>query len=132
VDEAGMMAWLAENWLDFAVNASMVILAASVSLTLLRLFIGPTVFDRIMSFDNVAVSIVGMVAILSVKWNSVDYLDIILLFTILGFVSTVAFCLFLHRVYRPHGIAHFLSPGGDKPAKPRRRSLFRRARKKKR
>jgi hypothetical protein len=32
-------------------------------------------------------------------------LDLILIFTLLGFLSAVALCLYLHRAYTPHGPA---------------------------
>jgi energy-converting hydrogenase Eha subunit C len=38
-------------------------------------------------------------AVISVRWNSALYLDLILVFTLLGFFSTVAFALYLHRTY---------------------------------
>ena len=112
--------------MNMVVNICMVMLAVSVSLTMLRLALGPTVFDRILAFDNIAVSIVGMVGVLSIKWKTGDYLDIILLFSVLGFVSTVAFCLFLHRVYRPHGsVANYV--GEDRRIKVERRKPGRKA-----
>jgi multisubunit Na+/H+ antiporter MnhF subunit len=38
-------------------------------------------------------------ALVSVRWRSSLYIDLILVFTLLGFFSTVAFALYLHRTY---------------------------------
>ena len=88
--------------LDTAVTICIMAMALSVLCSLIRLGLGPTVMDRILAFDSIAVSIVGLVVTLSIKWRSSDYMDIILLFTILGFFGTAAFSLFLHRAYKPH------------------------------
>ena len=85
--------------LTLSLAACSVLLAFSLGLCLLRLRRGPTIMDRILAFDTICVLIVGFMAIVSVRWNTALYLDLILVFTLLGFFSTVAFALYLHRTY---------------------------------
>jgi multisubunit Na+/H+ antiporter MnhF subunit len=66
-------------------------------LGIVRLVLGPTVFDRMLAFDLIAVCGVGMMALVSVKWRTGLFLELIILFTLLGFLSTVAFVLFLRQ-----------------------------------
>jgi multisubunit Na+/H+ antiporter MnhF subunit len=80
-------------------------LSLGIFLSLERMRRGPTLMDRILAFDTICVMIVGMMALLSIRWSSSDYLDLILIFTLLGFLSAVALCLYLHRAYTPHGPA---------------------------
>lgn len=72
-------------------------LTLAILLGLFRLARGPTVLDRILAFDLIATSAVGMVVLLSVLWRTAVYLELILIFSLLGFVSTVAFVFHLHR-----------------------------------
>ncbi|MBE0545392.1 MAG: K+/H+ antiporter subunit F [Verrucomicrobia bacterium] len=72
-------------------------LTLAILLGLFRLARGPTVLDRILAFDLIATSAVGMVVLLSVLWRTAVYLELILIFSLLGFVSTVAFVFYLHR-----------------------------------
>lgn len=75
------------------------VLAFCVFLCLIRLRRGPTIMDRILAFDTICVAIVGLMALVSARWRTALYLDLILVFTLLGFFSTVAFALYLHRTY---------------------------------
>jgi len=77
-------------------------LALSAFMALERMRRGPTVMDRILAFDTICVMIVGLMVIVSIRWSSHDYLDLILVFTLLGFFSTIAFSLYLHRTYGRH------------------------------
>ncbi len=74
-----------------------VILTLSVSCGLLRLFLGPTAIDRIMAFDLIATSAVGMIVLLAIQWKTAMYLELILVYTLLGFCGTVAFVHHLSR-----------------------------------
>lgn len=85
--------------LPLTIAFSALVLAFCVFLCLVRLGRGPTIMDRILAFDTICVSIVGFMALVSARWRSALYLDLILVFTLLGFFSTVAFALYLHRSY---------------------------------
>jgi len=56
-----------------------------------RLRRGPSVLDRILAFDLIATCVVAMVVLLSVKWSTPMYLEAILIVSLLGFFTTVAF-----------------------------------------
>ena len=75
------------------------LLTLAILLGLIRLWRGPTVIDRILAFDLVTTSAVGMIVLLSIQWRTVLFLELILIFSLLGFFSTVAFVFYLHRSY---------------------------------
>ncbi|MCL4789870.1 MAG: hypothetical protein KJ070_24340 [Verrucomicrobia bacterium] len=81
----------------FAISFGFAGLTLAIVLSLFRLARGPTVLDRILAFDLIATSAVGMVVLLSILWRTPVYLELILIFSLLGFVSTVAFVFHLHR-----------------------------------
>src|SRR5690554_5283098 len=71
-------------------------LVISILLALYRLFAGPTILDRIIGFDMVAIGIIGIMILLSLIWQSTLYVEIMLIFSLLGFLGTVAFVSFLY------------------------------------
>jgi multicomponent Na+:H+ antiporter subunit F len=73
---------------------SLMLLAAA-TLALYRLLAGPTLLDRIVGFDMGAICIVGMIALLSLYWKTDVFLEIMVIFSLLGFVGTVAFVSYL-------------------------------------
>jgi multisubunit Na+/H+ antiporter MnhF subunit len=72
-------------------------LAAAVLAGLLRLCRGPSVLDRILAFDLVSICVVGMVVLLSVAWRTSVFIEAILIVSLLGFFTTVAFVSYLSR-----------------------------------
>jgi len=73
------------------------LLLGATVLALGRLLAGPSILDRIIAFDLVAISIVGMMVLLSVWWRTHLFVEIMLIFSLLGFVGTVAFVCYLHN-----------------------------------
>jgi multisubunit Na+/H+ antiporter MnhF subunit len=74
-------------------------LTAAIFCGLYRLARGPTVMDRILAFEIIATCAVGMVVLLSIAWRTALYVELILIFSLLGFVGTVALLAHLHRTY---------------------------------
>lgn len=73
------------------------VLTLAIALGMVRLARGPTVIDRIMAFDLITTSAVGMIVLLSIQWKTAMYLELILIFSLLGFFGTVAFVNYLSR-----------------------------------
>ena len=87
--------------IDFAHNAAFGLLTVSVFLGLYRLARGPRVLDRVMAFDLITTCVVGMIVLLSIRWQTPLYLELILIFSLLGFLTTVAFVFYLHKTIEP-------------------------------
>lgn len=73
-----------------------ILLSIAAVLAIVRFLIGPTVLDRVVGFDMVAVCIVGMIILLSVRWKDPVFIEIMLIFSLLGFVGTIGFVSYLH------------------------------------
>lgn len=101
-----------------ALQLCFVLLTLAVLLGLVRLVRGPTVLDRILAFDLIATSIVGLIALLSVKWRTPLYLELVLLFSLLGFVGTVAFVFHLHQTLPARPPDRAEAPAGTASAEP--------------
>jgi multicomponent Na+:H+ antiporter subunit F len=71
------------------------LLTAAILCCLVRMVKGPTVLDRILSFDAITICVVGLMVVLSVQWSTPYFLELILIFSLLGFLGSVAFILYL-------------------------------------
>lgn len=73
------------------------VLTLSILFGLYRLVRGPHVIDRVMAFDLITTCAVGMIVLLSIQWNTPLYLELILIVSLLGFLTTVAFVFYLNK-----------------------------------
>ena len=69
---------------------SLIILLVSVMVLLYRVYLGPTLYDRVIavnSIGTVAVLIIGVIGFLT---GRPDFLDIALLYALINFIGTIA------------------------------------------
>lgn len=93
------------------VQTLIALIIVAICLALYRLFRGPTVIDRLLAFDGIATCSVGILALLSLLWETDIYVELILVYSLLGFVSTVGLVLYLHRTIPVR------NPGDKEPPK---------------
>lgn len=91
------------------------VLTLAVLLGLYRLARGPGVLNRVLAFDLITTCAVGMIVLLSIQWNTSFYLELILIFSLLGFLTTVAFVFYLHKTEAVRNAPATGSPPADKP-----------------
>ncbi len=85
------------NVLSWAVEAALLLYAASMALALWRLLRGPTAQDRVLALDFITVN--GMLAmlVLGIRHASPVYFVAALLLALFGFVASAALAKFLLR-----------------------------------
>jgi multicomponent K+:H+ antiporter subunit F len=71
--------------------------SVAMSITTVRIFIGPSAQDRILAFDSMYTNGMLMLLLLGIRSRSTAYFDMALLIAVFGFVGTVAFAKFLLR-----------------------------------
>jgi multicomponent Na+:H+ antiporter subunit F len=71
------------------ITVSLVILIA-IAVGLVRAFLGPTLYDRVLAVNMVGTLTVLMVAVLGFMTGRPDFLDIALVYVLISFVSTIA------------------------------------------
>lgn len=76
---------------------AMIAISASILLNLYRLWAGPDVTDRILALDTMVINAIGLIVLAGILLGTTIYFEAALLFAMVGFVSTVAFCKFLLR-----------------------------------
>ncbi len=76
---------------------SAVVLTLVISLSLIRVVQGPTVFDRLMGANAIATKTIGLICLIGYVFGRMDmFVDITLAYAILGFIGVVAVAKFVH------------------------------------
>ncbi len=70
---------------------------AALLLSLFRLLKGPDAVDQILALDTMVVNAIGLVVLMGIVFATTMYFEAALLFAMVGFLSTVAFCKYLLR-----------------------------------
>jgi multicomponent Na+:H+ antiporter subunit F len=83
----------------FAVGILAVFIA--MVLVLIRLFAGPTLYDRVLAVNSFGTHTVLFIGLLGFLTGRPDFLDIALLYALINFVGTIAILKFFH--YRAIG-----------------------------
>jgi multicomponent Na+:H+ antiporter subunit F len=65
---------------------------------------GPTIFDRLIGFDTVVISIVGWIVLFSIRAQTAEYLELIIVITGLGFFATVSYFYYLSQPSKRTGV----------------------------
>ena len=72
-------------------------ISAAALLNLYRLAAGPDVLDRALALDTLVINAIALVVVIGVWFGTTMYFEAALLFAMVGFLSTVAFCKYLLR-----------------------------------
>jgi len=66
----------------------------AIFLSFIRFIKGPHLTDRVVAFDTMSIIAVSLLVLLSVAFKSALYLDVALVFALIGFVGTIIFARF--------------------------------------
>lgn len=83
--------------LSIAVSAAFALVGAACVLTLWRLLIGPSIPDRILALDTLAINGIALLVLFGIQQDSTLYFEAAILLALMGFVGTVSLCKYLMR-----------------------------------
>jgi multicomponent Na+:H+ antiporter subunit F len=72
-------------------------LLIAIAMSILRLVLGPTVSDRVIAFDVIGIMAISLLVILALYFERMLYLDIALVFGLIGFLGTTIFGRFIEN-----------------------------------
>lgn len=72
-------------------------LGGTVLAALWRLWRGPSVVDRMLAFDLITTCVVAWIAVLSLQWQTELFVELLLVYSLLGFLTTVTLGLYLDK-----------------------------------
>jgi multicomponent Na+:H+ antiporter subunit F len=73
-------------------------LFGSIVVGLWRLHRGPTTLDRLLAIDLTTITIMSIVLVFSALTRTVEFIEFVLLFTALGFLTTVSYFYYLMQL----------------------------------
>lgn len=73
------------------------LLSTGLLLGLIRMVLGPTLPDRIVAFDMIAIQMVGVLAVLSVAKNQPTLLDVAAVWAVISFLSIIALAFYIEK-----------------------------------
>ena len=76
------------------INILILLTLFAILLSFIRFIKGPHLTDRVVAFDTMGIIAVSLLVLLSVTFKSSLYLDVALVFALIGFVGTIIFARF--------------------------------------
>jgi multicomponent K+:H+ antiporter subunit F len=81
----------------FSCMIALGVISLAVLLNLYRLAVGPDVLDRVLALDTLVINAIALIVVIGIWYGTTMYFEAALLFAMVGFLSTVAFCRYLLR-----------------------------------
>jgi len=81
----------------FWITVGLVVLAFSLLLCFVRLYLGPNPPNRTVAFDTIAIHTVGIIALIAMGSNAPALLDAAIVTAVLGFVGTMMFARYMEN-----------------------------------
>jgi multicomponent K+:H+ antiporter subunit F len=81
----------------YALNFAFVCAGIALLINLWRLASGPTIADRVLAVDTMAINGIALLVLFGILHSTAMYFEASLLFAMVGFVTTVAYCKFVLR-----------------------------------
>ena len=83
--------------LVWATDLTLALLLLGVGFSVIRLLFGPSLPDRVVSLDLIAVLLIAFIAAFSIKNNDPMFMNVGLALGLISFLSTVAFARYIGR-----------------------------------
>jgi len=88
---------MTEIFPDFVLYIAFAFLMTAMVITLVRLFKGPSVNDRIAAMDLIASIIMGIILVYLVLINNAMYFDVPVIISLISFIGTIAVSTYLKQ-----------------------------------
>jgi multicomponent K+:H+ antiporter subunit F len=83
--------------IEAACELTLAAIGVAILLNLYRLLVGPDAADRVLALDTMVINAIGLIVLVGILFGTTMYFEAALLFAMVGFLTTVAFCKYLLR-----------------------------------
>lgn len=83
--------------IDTAINIAMFLTISGLVAGCIRMYLGPSAADRVVSLDFITVLMIAITSLLALQLDNAAYLDLGLALALIGFLATVAFARYVER-----------------------------------
>ncbi|NJM33542.1 MAG: hypothetical protein HC850_01270 [Rhodomicrobium sp.] len=88
---------MGDNLLAFAITVGYASLSFALLLGFIRLMIGPSLADRVVALDMIALIAIAYAALYAIASDDQAFLDVSIVLALVAFLTTVAFARFAER-----------------------------------
>ena len=86
---------------DIVIEISLTVLALALLLSFVRLVRGPSLMDRVVALELIAIVVVGIIAVYAVGTDEPALIDVAIVLALVAFLGAVAFARYAERAMRP-------------------------------
>lgn len=80
-----------------ATIVALIAVGAAMLLNLYRLLVGPDTPTRVLALDTLTINAIALVVLAGIFYDTAIYFEAALLFAMVGFLTTVAYCKYMLR-----------------------------------
>lgn len=85
------------NWFEIVLMIALILLSFSIVLVFIRIVLGPSLPDRVISFDLIGTITIGMIAIYSIITGVESYMDAAIILSLVMFLGAIAFAYYMKK-----------------------------------
>ena len=86
-----------ENIINIVIYISIVLISIGALLSIVRFIKGPTAADRTIALDTLSIIAVAVLVLLGYLYNRYIYIDLALVYAVLGFVGIIVIARFIEK-----------------------------------
>lgn len=84
-----------EAFLDISLSIALLLIGIAFLLTIVRIWKGPTLPDRVLGLDVLTAGSIGFVAVIGIDTGFTLYVDVAIALGLVGFLATISFARFI-------------------------------------
>lgn len=100
-------------------EAALLALLVTMALAVIRVWRGPSVYDRILGVNAMGTKTVIFIAVLCYATGRPDFIDVALVYALINFIGTIAVLKFLHYRHLGYGLHNDMDPASRQTSKER-------------
>ena len=85
--------------ITLASAVALIAIGAAMLMCLYRLLIGPDMPTRVLALDTLVINAIALVVLAGILYDTQIYFEAALIFAMVGFLSTVAYCKYLSLIH---------------------------------
>lgn len=85
------------DWFEIVLMIALILLSFSIILVFIRIVLGPSLPDRVISFDLIGTITIGMIAIYSITTGVESYMDAAIILSLVMFLGAIAFAYYMRK-----------------------------------
>ena len=87
---------MGDAMLEIAIYTALIVLVVAFATTIYRIVVGPTLADRVVALDMMALLGLGFIGAIAVLTEEYAYLDVAIGLALVAFLATVAFARYIY------------------------------------